>query len=317
MFPERSGYLYGGSSYAGTRIHHPGAIGDVSKKPVNKFDWIWREHDIYDWVGQFETGTKIRIHPALPPAKYYAPHLTYISTRAEIIHPKALKATADEMERRKPGSSRILLEIVGAKLRTEASSHAKHKWQEFYHDDIPKLLKRSRLQIWGTVLPAINAVLTVNSEGNPQANVLAGKIFDRGVLAIAALEGAMAVAGLLPPQVASEEVFAQLLPPTDSSADDSEGGKLAVRVSDIHECPAVTATVAHVGGPVSTGADNIYIGGKLAARLGDTLVCQGPPDTMCMGSGSVFWNGRPAVRVADATTHGGKTVAGDTGVYIG
>jgi uncharacterized Zn-binding protein involved in type VI secretion len=147
---------------------------------------------------------------------------------------------------------------------------------------------------------------------------LAGEIFRTGVSAIATLQGAMATAGLLVPDtVAQEQVFAELLTPSDESFEDSEGGKLAVRVSDFHECPMVTATVAHVGGPVSTGSSNIYIGGEQAARLGDALVCQGPPDTMCMGSGSVFWNGRPAVRVADATSHGGKTVVGDTKVYVG
>ncbi|MGF1727304.1 PAAR domain-containing protein [Photobacterium nomapromontoriensis] len=82
-------------------------------------------------------------------------------------------------------------------------------------------------------------------------------------------------------------------------------GKPAARVSDNHVCPKVTSKVPHVGGPIITGSPNVTIGGLPAARVGDTLVCIGPPDKIASGSATVFINGKPAARMGDSTEHGG------------
>ena len=91
----------------------------------------------------------------------------------------------------------------------------------------------------------------------------------------------------------------------------------AARIGDNHTCPKVTAKVPHVGGPVSTGSGNVVISGSPAARVGDMLVCVGPPDTVAQGSGTVMINGRPAARLGDMTAHGGVIVAGAPNVIIG
>jgi uncharacterized Zn-binding protein involved in type VI secretion len=46
-------------------------------------------------------------------------------------------------------------------------------------------------------------------------------------------------------------------------------------------------------------------------------VCTGPPDTIATGSGSVLIGGKPAARQGDSTAHGGVIVAGCPTVMIG
>jgi uncharacterized Zn-binding protein involved in type VI secretion len=46
--------------------------------------------------------------------------------------------------------------------------------------------------------------------------------------------------------------------------------------------------IPHVGGPVSLGSPMVLIGGMPAARMGDMLVCVGPPDTIAMGCMTVL-----------------------------
>ena len=94
-------------------------------------------------------------------------------------------------------------------------------------------------------------------------------------------------------------------------------GKPAATVSHFHTCPAYCGDTPHVGGPVAAGSANVLIGGLPAARLGDNLVCNGPPDTIVEGSATVFINGLPAARMGDATAHGGQIVAGNGTVLIG
>ena len=63
----------------------------------------------------------------------------------------------------------------------------------------------------------------------------------------------------------------------------------AARLGDMHTCPLVNpGPVPHVGGPV-TGpcAMNVLIGGQPAAKVGDILICTGPPDTIVKGSATV------------------------------
>jgi uncharacterized Zn-binding protein involved in type VI secretion len=93
---------------------------------------------------------------------------------------------------------------------------------------------------------------------------------------------------------------------------------LAARVTDMHTCPMVTGTVPHVGGPVMPpGTPTVMIGGMPAAKVGDMLVCTGPPDSIVKGSGTVTIGGMPAARQGDTTAHGGSIVIGCPTVMIG
>ncbi|WP_417237174.1 MULTISPECIES: PAAR domain-containing protein [Flavobacteriaceae] len=96
----------------------------------------------------------------------------------------------------------------------------------------------------------------------------------------------------------------------------------AARLTDFHQCPmqtpSVPAPIPHVGGPiVGPGQPNVLIGGLPAAKVGDMLVCVGPPDTIVKGSATVKIGGMPAARMGDATAHGGKIVLGAFNVMIG
>jgi uncharacterized Zn-binding protein involved in type VI secretion len=76
--------------------------------------------------------------------------------------------------------------------------------------------------------------------------------------------------------------------------------------------------IPHVGGPVvGPGEPSVLIGGLPAARLGDMLVCVGPPDSIVTGSSSVMIGGMPAARLGDSTAHGGKILLGAFNVMIG
>jgi len=54
-----------------------------------------------------------------------------------------------------------------------------------------------------------------------------------------------------------------------------------------------------------------------ASVVGDSAVCVGPPDTVAKGSATVMIGGRPAARIGDTTAHGGSIVAGCPTVLIG
>ena len=95
-------------------------------------------------------------------------------------------------------------------------------------------------------------------------------------------------------------------------------GNPAARAGDMHVCPMVTGTTPHVGGPViPPGSPNVNIGNMPAARVGDLLTCNGPPDQISIGSSSVLINGLPAARMGDQTAHGGSIVQGFPLVNIG
>lgn len=96
----------------------------------------------------------------------------------------------------------------------------------------------------------------------------------------------------------------------------------AARITDFHQCPmqtpAVPAPIPHVGGPVTgPGEPTVLIGGLPAARVGDMLVCVGPPDSIVKGSSSVMIGGVPAARMGDQTAHGGQILLGALNVQIG
>lgn len=81
--------------------------------------------------------------------------------------------------------------------------------------------------------------------------------------------------------------------------------------------PAVPP-IPHVGGPITgPGAPNVLIGGLPAARVGDMLLCVGPPDSIVRGSSTVMIAGMPAARVGDSTAHGGTILLGAFNVMIG
>jgi uncharacterized Zn-binding protein involved in type VI secretion len=91
----------------------------------------------------------------------------------------------------------------------------------------------------------------------------------------------------------------------------------AARITDFHQCPMVTPGVPpipHVGGPI-TGT--VLIGKLPAAKVGDMLVCVGPPDSIVKGSATVMIGGMPAARMGDTTAHGGAIMLGDFTVMIG
>ena len=92
----------------------------------------------------------------------------------------------------------------------------------------------------------------------------------------------------------------------------------AATLTSMHECPQVTVIVPHVGGPViGPGAPTVLIEGLPAARVGDMLVCVGPPDTIASGSATVMIEGQPAAFLGSETAHGGTIVMGAPTVMIG
>ena len=95
----------------------------------------------------------------------------------------------------------------------------------------------------------------------------------------------------------------------------------AARLTDFHECPMQTPAVVpipHVGGPITgPGMPTVLIAGLPAARVGDMLVCVGPPDAIVKGSATVMIGGIPAARIGDQTAHGGQIVLGAFNVIIG
>jgi uncharacterized Zn-binding protein involved in type VI secretion len=92
----------------------------------------------------------------------------------------------------------------------------------------------------------------------------------------------------------------------------------AARISDLHVCPkSEPGPVPHVGGPVAVGEPTVLIGFQPAARVGDKLVCVGPPDSISEGESTVVIGGKDAARMGDPTSHGGKVVMGCPTVIIG
>lgn len=96
---------------------------------------------------------------------------------------------------------------------------------------------------------------------------------------------------------------------------------LAARVTDMHTCPKVTPglpPIPHVGGPIiGPGIPTVLIEKMPAAVVGDSLVCVGPPDTVVKGSATVMIGGKPAARMGDTTAHGGSILMGCATVMIG
>ncbi|AGP42301.1 hypothetical protein SCE1572_52065 [Sorangium cellulosum So0157-2] len=73
----------------------------------------------------------------------------------------------------------------------------------------------------------------------------------------------------------------------------------------------------HVGGPVVVGEPTVLIGFQPAARVGDKLICVGPPDSIAQGESTVLIGNKDAARLGDPTSHGGVIVKGCPTVMIG
>ena len=67
------------------------------------------------------------------------------------------------------------------------------------------------------------------------------------------------------------------------------GGKPAWRAgSDTHICPLSDGPKPHVGGVVAMGSISVLIGGLPAARMGDSIVEVGAPNTIVVGDPTVM-----------------------------
>jgi uncharacterized Zn-binding protein involved in type VI secretion len=98
-------------------------------------------------------------------------------------------------------------------------------------------------------------------------------------------------------------------------------GAPAARLGDMHVCPMVTPgmpPIPHVGGPVMPpGTPTVLIGMMPAATVGGMCMCVGPPAPIILGSLTVMIGGKPAARMGDTTAHGGTIVIGCPTVLIG
>ena len=89
-------------------------------------------------------------------------------------------------------------------------------------------------------------------------------------------------------------------------------------------CPLSSPTtppIPHaVGGTIISGAINVLIEGKPAARMTDTILCTGVPphpDMILNGSSTVFIGSMPAAYISCSTASGGMIVEGAISVQIG
>ncbi|AXI24339.1 PAAR motif [Cardinium endosymbiont of Sogatella furcifera] len=99
----------------------------------------------------------------------------------------------------------------------------------------------------------------------------------------------------------------------------------AAVLSNKHMCPMVTPgtpPAPHVNGGIIIiilGCPNVFINNLPAARVGDKLICSGPPphqDTIVKGSSNVLIDKKPAARLGDTTSMGGMIVQGCATVII-
>jgi uncharacterized Zn-binding protein involved in type VI secretion len=95
-------------------------------------------------------------------------------------------------------------------------------------------------------------------------------------------------------------------------------GKPAARLGDIGSNHG-----AWHPSPITSGSGDVFINGKPAARVGDSLAPHTKPKSpphgrsIAAGASQVFINGKPAARVGDAISCGGNVAAGSGNVFIG
>lgn len=78
-------------------------------------------------------------------------------------------------------------------------------------------------------------------------------------------------------------------------------------------CCGLGAVAAQPAGVVVEGSPDTMIGGKPAARVGDSIANDAP---VVEGSPNVFINGRPAAIVGGRNGCGGAVVGGSSNVFI-
>ena len=82
------------------------------------------------------------------------------------------------------------------------------------------------------------------------------------------------------------------LGPAGGSTNVLIGGMPAWRAfADANVCPLVTGTVPHASGVVVKGSLTVFINNLPAARLGDTIVEAGPPNSIVQGLPTVMIGG--------------------------
>jgi uncharacterized Zn-binding protein involved in type VI secretion len=57
---------------------------------------------------------------------------------------------------------------------------------------------------------------------------------------------------------------------------------------DFHACPLASGPVPHVGGAVAMGSTTVLINKMPAARMGDSIVESGPPNSIVNGCPTVM-----------------------------
>ncbi|GAA0774866.1 hypothetical protein E1180_02050 [Roseibium denhamense] len=96
----------------------------------------------------------------------------------------------------------------------------------------------------------------------------------------------------------------------------------AARVTDLTACPMfvpATPPIPHIGGPIIPPCcPTVLTGGLPQARVSDQAVCAaGGPATIVTGAWNVLVDDRPAARILDMTSHGGRIITGMPTVLIG
>lgn len=95
----------------------------------------------------------------------------------------------------------------------------------------------------------------------------------------------------------------------------------AARLFDRYTCPQqipATPPIPHVGGPIiGPGVPNVLVGGMPAVVAGDICMCACPVDSIVKGSGAVLIGGKPAARMGDSTAHGGIIIGMCPTVLVG
>ena len=73
-----------------------------------------------------------------------------------------------------------------------------------------------------------------------------------------------------------------------------------------------------MGGPIlGPGIPTVLMANMPAAVVGDICGCVGPHDTIIKGSATVLIGGKPAARMGDSTAHGGIILDGAPNILIG
>jgi uncharacterized Zn-binding protein involved in type VI secretion len=117
----------------------------------------------------------------------------------------------------------------------------------------------------------------------------------------------------MPPGVRVGDMTAHGSPLSGSGSPDVLiGGLPAWRAgADFHACPLAAGPVPHVGGTVATGSPTVLINGYPAVRVGDTIVENGPPNTIVSGSSTVLIDSGGSTATTDDSSDGEESSDAD------